>query len=76
MIIYRVKKYLVGKYTKILNFDVTCVTIEDSIDEFNLFIKGCKQEKNLDESKNFEVVIFRYEDDNNDYEELIRRGVI
>lgn len=76
MIIYRVKKYLVGKYTKTLNFDVTCVTMEDSIDEFNLFIKGCKQEKNLDESKKFEVVIFRYDDDNNDYEELIRREVI
>lgn len=76
MIIYRVKKYLVGKYTKILNFDVTCVTMEDSIDEFNLFVKGCKQENNLDESKKFEVVIFRYDDDNNDYEELIRREVI
>lgn len=76
MIIYRVKKYLGGKYSKILNFEVTCVTMEDSIDEFNLFVKECKQEKNLDESKNFEVVIFRYDDDNNDYEELIRREVI
>ena len=76
MICYRVKKYLVGKYNKILNFDVTCVTIEDSIDEFNLFIKGCKQEKNLDGSKKFEVIIFRYDDENNDYEELIRREVI
>lgn len=76
MIIYRVKKYLVGKYTKTLNFDVTCVTMEDSIDYFNLFIKGCKQEKNLDEYKDFEVVIFRYDDDNNDYEELIRREFI
>lgn len=76
MIIYRVKKYLVGKYTKTLNFDVTCVTMEDSIDEFNLFVKGCKQEKNLDESKKFEVVIFRYDDEDNDYEQLIRREFI
>lgn len=76
MIFYRVKKYLIGKYTKMLIFDVTCVTMEDSIDQFNSFIKGCKQEKNLDESKKFEVVIFRYEDDNNDYEELIRREMI
>lgn len=76
MLIYRVKKYLVGKYTKTLNFDVTCVTMEDSIDVFNLFVKGCKQEKNLDESKKFEVVIFRYDDENNDYEQLIRREFI
>ena len=76
MIIYRVKKYLVGKYTKTLNFDVTCVTMEDSIDEFNLFVKGCKQEKNLDETKKFEVVIFRYDDEDNEYEQLIRREFI
>ena len=76
MIFYRVKKYLVGKYTKILNFDVNCVTMEDSIDEFNLFIKRCKQEKNLDESMKFEVVIFRYDDDNSNYEEMIEREFI
>lgn len=76
MCFYRVKKYLVGKYSKTLYYDVTCFTLEDSIDEYNSFIKGCKQEKNLDESKKFEVVIFRYEDDNNDYEELIRKEMI
>lgn len=72
MIVYRVKKYLVGKYSKMLYYDVTCLTLEDSIDEFNLMIKGCKQEKNLDESKKFEVVIFRYNDEKNDYEEKIK----
>lgn len=76
MTFYRVKKYLVGKYSKTLNFDVTCVTLEDSIDEFNLFVKGCKQEKKLDESKKFEVVIFRYDDEDNNYEQLIRREFI
>lgn len=76
MIFYRVKKYLVGKYTKTLNFDVTCVTLDDSIDEFNLFVKGCKQEKNFDESKKFEIVIYRYDDDNNDYEERVKKEVI
>lgn len=72
MIVYRVKKYLVGKYSKTLYYDVTCVTLEDSIDEFNMFIQACKQEKNLDSSKKFEVVIFRYDDDKIDYEEKIK----
>lgn len=76
MIIYRVKKYLVGKYSKTLYYDVTCVTLEDSIDEFNLMIKGCKQEKNLDESKKFEVVILRYDDDKINYEEKIKEYVV
>lgn len=72
MTFYRVKRYLINKYSKTLIFDVTCVTLEDSIDEFNLFIQSCKQEKNLDNNKKFEVVIFRYDDDKNDYEEKIK----
>ena len=66
---YRVKRYLINKYYKTLIFDVTCVTLEDSINYFNSFIQACKQEKNLDESKKFEVVIFRYDDDKIEYEE-------
>lgn len=73
---YRVKRYLINKYSKTLIFDVTCVTLEDSTDEYNLFIQSCEQEKNLDHNKKFEVVIFRYDDDKIDYEEKIKECVI
>ena len=79
MIYYRVYKYKVTPFTLIKLGDYTgevFVTLEDVKDEFVKVKQGCKQEKLLDSSKNFQIEIWRYDDENDDYEEMIEKEVI
>lgn len=56
MIYYRVFKYKVTDFNLIKIGSYTgevFVTLENAQDEFNSVKQGCRQEKNLDKSKNF-----------------------
>lgn len=79
MIYYRVFKYKVTDFTLIKLGDYTgevFVTLEDAKDEFVKVKQGCKQEKLLDSSKSFQIEIWRYDDENSNYEEMIEREFI
>lgn len=79
MIYYRIFKYKLYNRVIYKTLDYTSeifVTLEDAKDELVKVKQGCKQEKLLDSSKNFQIEIWRYEDENSDYEEMIEREVI
>ena len=79
MIYYRVYKYKVTPFSLIKLGDYTgevFVTLEDAKDEFVKVKQGCKQEKLLDSTKKFQIEIWRYDDENDDYEERIEKVVI
>lgn len=79
MIYYRVFKYKVTAFSIIKVGSYTgevFVTLEDAKDEFNKVKQGCRQEKSLDITKKFMIEIWRYDDENDDYEERIEMEVI
>lgn len=81
MIYYKIQKFKSLKKTILLpvieNYNNEIfVTLEDAKDEFVKVKKGCRQEKLLDSNKSFQIEIWRYDDENSNYEEMIEREFI